>query len=220
MVGPTDISTSDSRLENWLTSHGKTPPPGTQFIALDPIAQALVLLNYHEASDKPVFAVFSSGSSARNVIDNFNFFGGKEAAGRIHFIPSLEFDFHRSLLPNSEVLSERNVALFHAMNEPKKRIFVTTVKALLQKNIPPEKFLGATLIFEANQEIDRDKLAFNLVEAGYQRQPTAYDPGTFSVRGGVVDIFSPLYSHPFRIELFGDLIEEIRFFDAVSQRSL
>lgn len=220
MVVLNEISPSDFQLENWLTNHGSAPPPGTRLVGLDPIAQGLVLLRSHESTDRPIVAVFSSGANARNAIDHFCFLGGKKAAGRIHFIPSLEFDFHRSLLPNSEVLAERNVAFFHAINDPQKRVFVTTVRALLQKVLNPEKFLGATLIFQSNQEVERDSLISSLIEAGYQRQPTAFDPGTFSVRGGVIDIFSPLYSHPFRIEFFGDLIEEIRFFDAVSQRSL
>ncbi len=220
MVGFNDSLSSQSILENWLTHHGDSPSPGTQLVGLDPIAQGLVILKCHESSTPPIVVVFSSSANARNAIDHFSFFGGKEAAQRIHFIPPLEFDFHRSLLPNSEVLAERNVALFHAINDPEKRVFVTTLRALLQKTLLPEKFLGATLIFEPNQEVDRDQLILNLIEAGYQRQPTAYDPGIFSVRGGVVDIFSPLYSHPFRIEFFGDLIEEIRFFDAISQRSL
>jgi transcription-repair coupling factor (superfamily II helicase) len=220
MVGFSETSSTQSQFENWLTHQGKAPAQGSQFIGLDPIAQGLVLLKAFETFEEPVIAVFASGASARNAIDHFSFFGGKEAAQRIHFIPSLEFDFHRSLLPNSEVIAERNVSLFHALNDPKKRVFVTTVRSLLQKNLTPEIFLSATLIFEPNQEINREQLVLNLIEAGYQRQPTAFDPGTFSVRGGVIDIFSPLYSHPFRIELFGDLIDEIRFFDAVSQRSL
>ncbi|NBX69114.1 MAG: transcription-repair coupling factor [Proteobacteria bacterium] len=220
MVVENEISPSSFQLESWLTNHGNNLEPGTKLVALDPIAQGLVLLRAHESSDKPIIVVFGSGSTARNAIDHFCFFGGKEAAKRIHFIPSLEFDFHRSLLPNSEVLAERNIAFFHAINDPRKRIFVTTVKALLQKCLKPDKFLGATLIFQPNEEIERDVLVSNLIEAGYQRHPTAFDPGTFSVRGGVIDIFSPLYSHPFRIEFFGDLIEEIRFFDAISQRSL
>lgn len=220
MVGFSDISPSDFQLENWLTQSGKAPPLGSQFIGLDSIAQGLVILKRHESAVEPVFVVFSSSAAARDAIDHFSFFGGKEVADRIHFIPPLEFDFHRSLLPNLEVLAERNIALFHALNDPQKRVFVTTVRALLQKCLPAEKFLGATLIFEPNQEVDREALVLNLIEAGYQRQPTAFDPGTFSIRGGIIDIFSPLYSHPFRIEFFGDLIEELRFFDAASQRSL
>ncbi|MSP18572.1 MAG: transcription-repair coupling factor [Bdellovibrionales bacterium] len=217
---PETLTSTDSLLANWLTNHSTAPPLGSEFVGLDPMAQAWVMLRCQQSFEEPLVVVFSSGAKARNAIDHFTFFGGREAADRIHFIPSLEFDFHRSVLPNTEVLSERNVGLFHALNDPKKRVFVTTVKGLLQKSLLPEKFLGATLIFQPNQEVDRESLILSLIEAGYQRQPTAYDPGIFSVRGGVVDIFSPLYSHPFRIEFFADLIEEIRLFDAVSQRSL
>lgn len=221
MVGFTDISSSsDFQLENWLSKQGLTLAKGSQFVGLDSIAQGITLVKLNESSKSPLLVVFSSSSKARDAIDHFSFFGGRESAEKIHFIPPMDFDFHRSLLPNNEVLTERNVALFHALNDPESRVFVTTVRALLQKNLTPEQFLKSTQIFQPNQEVNRDALILNLIEAGYQRQPTAFDPGTFSVRGGVIDIFSPLYSHPFRIEFFGDLIEELRFFEASSQRSL
>ncbi len=221
MVEFSDISSSSKTpWENWLAQQAPSPALGSSFVGLDSISQGLVLLRCHQSTEEPIMAVFSSSAAARNAIDHFVFLGGKAVSERIHFIPPLEFDFHRSLLPNLEVLSERNIALFHAINDCKKRVFVTTIRAVLQKGLLPERFLSAVHTFQPNQEVNRDTLVLNLIEAGYQRQPTAFDPGTFSVRGGVIDIFSPLYSHPFRIEFFGDLIEELRFFDPSSQRSL
>ena len=46
------------------------------------------------------------------------------------------------------------------------------------------------------------------------------EPGDFCVRGGIIDVFSPLYPEPVRIEMFGDLVESIRFFSAATQRTL
>lgn len=139
---PETLTSTDSLLANWLTHHSSAPPLGSEFVGLDPMAQAWVMLRCQQSFDEPLVVVFSSGAKARNAIDHFTFFGGGEAADRIHFIPSLEFDFHRSVLPNTEVLSERNVGLFHALNDPKKRVFVTTVKGLLQKAYFPKSFWG------------------------------------------------------------------------------
>ena len=50
--------------------------------------------------------------------------------------------------------------------------------------------------------------------------PVVEDPGTFAVRGGVIDVFVPLYRFPLRVELFGDLVESIRFFDPETQRTM
>lgn len=80
MVGFSDISPSDFQLENWLTQSGKAPPLGSQFIGLDSIAQGLVILKRHESAVEPVFVVFSSSAAARDAIDHFSFFGGKEVA--------------------------------------------------------------------------------------------------------------------------------------------
>ena len=55
---------------------------------------------------------------------------------------------------------------------------------------------------------------------GYARTPVVEDPGTFAVRGGVLDVFVPLYRFPLRIELFGDVVESIRFFDPETQRTM
>src|SRR5439155_22461486 len=137
-----------------------------------------------------------------------------------HYIPASEFDYYRGLLPNPELLAERNAALFQALNDAAGRVFVTTVAALAQKVLTPEAFLRGTRVLGTKEMIDRDDLVQALLEAGYQRQPSVYDPGIFAVRGGVIDVFCPLYLQPVRIEFFGDEIESIRFFEAQSQRSL
>ena len=118
------------------------------------------------------------------------FFGGTKSRERIHYLPPLDFDFYRSVLPNPTTLCERNVALFHALNDAQNRVFVTTVFALLQKVFPPtEIFARATRTLVTEEEIDRDGLIDGLIEAGYQRQPSATEAGVFAVRGGVIYIF-------------------------------
>lgn len=187
---------------------------------LTPLSQALVLSSLSQRTRKPLLVVFGSRAEARNACDNLAFFLGRDHRERTHYIPSIDFDFHRGLLPNPEIFCEKNTALFHALNDPTDRIFVTTLGALLQKVVPAQEYLASTLVFKSGDEVDRDGLIQNLFAAGYQKQPAATDPGIFSVRGGVVDIFCPLYRWPIRLEFFGDFIEEMRQFDPESQRSL
>ena len=63
-------------------------------------------------------------------------------------------------------------------------------------------------------------LAALLEGLGYDNVPIVEDVGTFSLRGGIVDVFSPAHEYPVRIELYGDIIESLRFFDVDNQRSL
>jgi transcription-repair coupling factor (superfamily II helicase) len=206
--------------ESWISDSAALPPMGLHFCGLDSLSQAWTLSALHERTKQPILAVFRTHSDARNVIDNLNFLGGAGLKKKIHYLPPLDFDFYRGLLPNPETLCERNTSLFHALNNPEKRVFITTLHALLQQNVTPEAFLKGTLSLQKEAEVDRDTLVHNLLEAGYQSQPAVSDPGVFSVRGGTVDIFSPLYSKPVRLEFFGDFIEEIRFFDPQTQLSL
>ncbi|MEZ4525922.1 MAG: transcription-repair coupling factor [Desulfobacterales bacterium] len=71
-----------------------------------------------------------------------------------------------------------------------------------------------------DEESDRDHLIRKLTAGGYVRTAIVEEPGDFSVRGSIVDVFSPLYSEPLRVEMFGDMVESLRFFSASSQRSL
>src|SRR6202000_1331516 len=77
---------------------------------------------------------------------------------------------------------------------------------------------GITIV--KGDQIDRDELAERLVAAGWSRTPVVDEPGTFALRGGVIDVYAPLSPHPIRIELFGDDVETLRTFDAESQRTL
>src|SRR5690606_30056203 len=59
-----------------------------------------------------------------------------------------------------------------------------------------------------------------LTSRGYSSAPTVEDVGTYSIRGGILDVYSPANPNPYRFELFGDVIESIRLFDPITQRSL
>ena len=71
----------------------------------------------------------------------------------------------------------------------------------------------------AGSDIDRDALLRRLTDCGYNSVTTVEDPGTFSVRGGIIDIFSPQRPRPVRLDLFGDEVETIKLFDPETQRS-
>ncbi len=78
---------------------------------------------------------------------------------------------------------------------------------------------NASLHIKRGETIDREALLFKLVRAGYTRQPVVEDAGEVAVRGGVIDLFPPQCERPLRIDLLGDVVESLREFDPVSQRS-
>jgi transcription-repair coupling factor (superfamily II helicase) len=96
---------------------------------------------------------------------------------------------------------------------------VASVRALLQKTVPREKFTANLRLLEVGETISMSQLSSTLYGLGYERTTIVEDPGSFSNRGGIVDVFSPQREQPVRIEFFGDEIESLRLFDPTTQRS-
>jgi transcription-repair coupling factor (superfamily II helicase) len=99
-------------------------------------------------------------------------------------------------------------------------IFVTSARSLMTRTIPRRDFLKACKKFSAGQSSQPDALARSWVEIGYQRVNTVLEPGQFSRRGGIMDIWAPAEKLPVRLDFFGDEIETIRRFDPATQRTV
>src|SRR5262245_11327638 len=83
-----------------------------------------------------------------------------------------------------------------------------------------EEFAARTLRLATGDSLDRELLLEALERCGYERVETVVSVGQWSLRGGIVDVFSPSQAGPARLEFFGDDIESIRLFDPTSQRSV
>src|SRR5262245_46890799 len=84
---------------------------------------------------------------------------------------------------------------------------------------PPESFKRRTFTLTVGETSDREILIELLEAAGYERVETVMEVGQWSLRGGIVDIFSPTHDRPVRAEFFGDDVESLRLFDPTTQRS-
>lgn len=98
-------------------------------------------------------------------------------------------------------------------------VVVTTMEGLLSPTLRPELFRQGRLRFAEGDTLDLDEVAEGLCDLGYQRQAAVGGRGEFSLRGGLLDVFSPHEDRPVRIELFDDEVETIKRFDCTTQRS-
>ncbi|MBR1754567.1 transcription-repair coupling factor [bacterium] len=133
---------------------------------------------------------------------------------------------------NVEVLPFQNLSLYETMSpnlydyasqikilNSKPDIVISPIKTLLEK-FPVKSFFEAnSLTFKIGDEIDLKQLSQKLVDLGYKKSTTVSDIGEFSIRGDIADIFS-LDENPLRIELWGDEIVDLRFFNNETQRSI
>jgi transcription-repair coupling factor (superfamily II helicase) len=123
--------------------------------------------------------------------------------------------------PNAEIASRRIDSLTRLADAKgdRPRIVLTTVNALVQR-VPPRKlFEGRSLVLGVGGRVPRDRLISHLQQNGYQRSETVREAGEFAVRGGILDVFPTGSPDPVRLDFFGDTLESIRRFDALSQRS-
>lgn len=102
----------------------------------------------------------------------------------------------------------------------KNEIVVTYPEALIEKVIKVETIQSGSISMKTGEKLDVDFITELLVEYGFERVDFVYEPGEFSIRGGIIDIFSYGNEHPYRVELFDDEVESLRTFDPVSQLSL
>ena len=139
--------------------------------------------------------------------------------GLAHQFPAWGINPYQWKTPRNENLGERLQTLFNLQNQ--ENIIVTaSVRALIEPTIAPDELAISSLHIEVNQEISQEDIVNRLVELGYDRCPMIEESGSFSVRGGIIDIFPHSTENPIRIELFGDFIESIRTFSVATQRSI
>src|SRR5205085_10728598 len=99
-------------------------------------------------------------------------------------------------------------------------IVVCSARALTQLIIPPRELATSLFFLEPGQEVDLTLMLEHLYNLGYEPVAEVEEPGQFSHRGGIVDLFPPTLQRPVRVEFFGDEIESLRTFDQETQRSL
>jgi len=138
---------------------------------------------------------------------------------RVLFYPaSYRVPYQMEETDNANVVSRAEV--LEKINNGNNVWIVTYPQALFEK-VPTQKNLSKnTLRIEVGKTYSIDFINELLLEYHFDRVDFVYEPGQFSIRGGIVDVFSYSNDNPFRIEFFGDEVESIRTFDASSQLSI
>ena len=121
--------------------------------------------------------------------------------------------------PNSHIQAKRLSALYEMANSSKPLIIVSTYSALLNKVMPIDDLNAISFSIQKDENINQDELLRKLVHAGFRNSSTVTEVGEFSRKGSILDIFLASYAQPVRLDFFGDKIDDIKFFDPLSQTS-
>jgi len=136
------------------------------------------------------------------------------------FFPTVykrHFEFDK---PDRNNLLMRSEVLSRLVTSPKKLIIVTYAEALSEKVVRKKVLTKNTLRLKVGEKVSLDFVADVLLEYGFDRGDFVYEPGQFSIRGGIIDVFSFAHDLPFRLEFYGDEVDSIRSFDPSTQLSV
>ncbi|MGH7864420.1 MAG: CarD family transcriptional regulator, partial [Candidatus Binataceae bacterium] len=186
-------------------------------------AIALLLREAALRLERPILAVTSLAKEADALATELAFFLDESldhdgASRRVHLHRAWELKPFAHLSPPADVQAAGLEALFALLRQPAP-VVVASVESLMMRTLPRALFEGSVVRIARGERLDRDVLIDALGSMGYQRVPHTEEPGDFSVRGGIFDVFSPLYREPLRIELEDDVVTSVRQFEASTQRS-
>ena len=136
-------------------------------------------------------------------------------------IPAWDCLPYDNVSPSARVTGERINSFVTLSNDSKSiQLILITINALIQKNVPFKDFPKSVWEIKVSSKIILSNFTKNIINSGYRRSGSVMDIGEFAIRGGIVDIFSPNYSSPIRIDFFDEEVESIKFFDPLTQISI
>lgn len=151
---------------------------------------------------------------AREIYEDYRFYDRK-----VYSYPAKDLLFFQADIHGNLLIRQR-MKVIKALLEEKELTVVTSIDGCMDFLESLEKIKEQLIHYESDSTVDTEQLKNQLVALGYERVGQVEMPGQFSVRGGIVDIYSLTEENPWRIELWGDEIDSIRSFDPESQRSL
>ena len=176
--------------------------------------RAMLISGLSEKSEKPVLIITPDEASATRLSEDIAQLCPSET---VSLYPIRDFRF-RSAESSSAEYEQKRLSVLGRIIDGSCKIIVTSIEAALQYTIPPGTFKYNTFSILRGQSYDMEELAKRLSRAGYERRSQVDGPCQFSVRGGILDFYSPQSSCPVRIEFWGDEADSVALFDLETQR--
>jgi transcription-repair coupling factor (superfamily II helicase) len=183
-------------------------------------ARPALLAALHADLQRPVFFITARADRARIITEQIQVWAARPDS--VYRLPDPDALPHEKIAWGSETVQSRLAALAALRlyrdndNQPAPMI-VTSARGLMHHTLPPAEF--TMMEFKEGQRLRLTEVLTRWVELGYQPEEVVEIPGSFSRRGGILDVFPTGATRPVRIELFGDDIDSMRYFDPATQRS-
>ncbi len=201
-------------------------PRGVSAIAgLTGSGRALLPALLHAVTGQPVAFVVPTPQDVELVEADVRYFVrltqglDAQASDGVQVFPVAEGGPYAATPPHPELLEARALCLTRLL-EGDSRVTILPARALAEKLAPRQDLAVSSVTLDAGEEYPLDDLLKLLDGTGYVRREPVTALGEYSLRGGILDIYSPAQDNPTRLEFFGDTLESIREFDIETQRSI
>ncbi|MFA5625189.1 MAG: transcription-repair coupling factor [Bradymonadales bacterium] len=188
----------------------------THIRGLNACSSAIFLASLQKHLALPLIVVGVNNDVLDVLADNIRVFNEKV---EVLTVQAVESSPYVGMAPNRRALASK-VELAHRFCTQAAQISLLPMMTLARRYMPKAAFLAAKIDLSIGDEVELEALKARLLEMGYTPEMEVDAPGGFAVRGGVLDLFSPAYDKPLRLEFFGDELDEIRSFDPKTQVSI
>ncbi len=185
----------------------------TEAHGLSDVQKAMIIAALSRATNRTCLIITDNDALAKKFYKDISFFDHDAAV----FLPSSEMIFHKIDAKSNDIRVSRIKALSSLGS---RLIICASLEAILPKLADPDLFYSKFKDIAVGDVMTVREFIEYFIESGYERVDMIEGRGQFSIRGGIIDFYLPTENYPFRVELFGDEIDSIRYFDLESQRSL
>ncbi|MDD3923546.1 MAG: transcription-repair coupling factor [Erysipelotrichaceae bacterium] len=184
--------------------------------SLTMIEEALLLMSYFKNSDRNIVVVKNNAYNAQRLYEYLHNIEDDEQILLFNVEESLRIE---AIAASPETMVAR-IETIQKLISNQRYLLITNTAGLI-KHLPSKQYFEKSVLsLMIDQEITIDDLSGNLIKSGYQMVSRVDQPLTFARRGGIIDVFSINYNDPIRIEFFDTVIDNIRFFDISTQRTI
>lgn len=202
-----------------------------QVLGVDGAFAAAVIADMCRRIERPVILISPTQESAARLAADLNLFthdarsvleeaDEEHPRDEIALFPEFDIGPFHEASADRHITMQRLVTLERLLSDRPPLITVTSARAMMRRTISPAVMRRMTRTFQIEDELDNKSLRSYLSDCGYIEVPVVEDPGTFAIRGDIVDIFSPHAEYPMRLERWGDELAELRSFHPQTQRTI
>ena len=190
-------------------------------------AKAFILAQVQAATAKSFTIVAQTNEELETWSADLEFWTTAPAADRrgiqdqqtgIVTLPSFETDVYSGVSPHAETQERRALALWQ-MTRQSSPFVILSARSLITRTVSAKQMGNFGAVVRRDEDFPPEELVEKLISAGYVREEPINNIGQFSIRGGIIDVWSPDAENPVRLEFFGDTVDSIREFDPDTQLS-